>query len=157
MPCFGLKCDMAVHFFSMSGLRRLLGLLQRGIEPGSGKRPIAIGGTTDDAQRPGRLIERKPREETELDQFGTDWVFLLKLVQGIIEGEKFFRGFRDTELDVVKVQSPPVTAALESVPFAGTIDEDAAHGLGRGGKEMSAAVPTLNLLGIHQPYVSFMD
>jgi hypothetical protein len=32
-------------------------------------------------------------------------------------------------------------------------DEDAAHGLGGGGEEVSPAVPVLRLLHVHQPHV----
>ena len=35
----------------------------------------------------------------------------------------------------------------------GLLDENAAHGLGRGCKEVAAAVPVLDLVGIHEPEV----
>jgi hypothetical protein len=40
---------------------------------------------------------------------------------------------------------------------AGIVHEDAAHGLGRGGKEVAAAVPVLRLIHVHQPHVSLVD
>ena len=40
---------------------------------------------------------------------------------------------------------------------AGLFDEDAAHGLGRGGEEVAAAVPVLGLLRVHQPQVGLVD
>src|SRR5262249_141790 len=70
MPRLALACDRRAQVYLESGVRRFLPLAQRGIEPGSGKRPVAIGGPADDAQGLGRLVEREPREETELDQFG---------------------------------------------------------------------------------------
>src|SRR5262249_45053845 len=71
--------------------------------------------------------------DPELDQFGTEFVFLGQLVQGLVEGEESVRRFRDRELDLVQVQAPPAAAALASVPVAGAVEEDAAHGFRGGG------------------------
>src|SRR5262245_28738339 len=87
------------RFFSESGVRRFLPLAQRGIEPGPGKRPVAVGGTADDAQRLGRLVEREPREETELDQLGTGGIYLGQLVQGVVEVEQLVRRFSEGEVE----------------------------------------------------------
>jgi hypothetical protein len=46
-------------------------------------------------------------------------------------------------MDIFDMQSSPAAAALEPAPVAGTIDEDQAHGLRCGGKEVSATVPVL--------------
>src|SRR5262245_13134950 len=40
---------------------------------------------------------------------------------------------------------------------AGVLDEDAAHGLGRGSEEVTAAVPVLGLFDVHQPQVRLVD
>ena len=37
------------------------------------------------------------------------------------------------------------------------IDQDAAHGLGRGGEEVAAAVPVLGLLDVHESEVGLVD
>jgi hypothetical protein len=37
------------------------------------------------------------------------------------------------------------------------VDQDAAHGLSRGGEEVPAAVPVLRLVYVHQPQVRLMD
>ena len=84
-------------FFSGSGLRRFLVLAERGIKPGPSERPVAIGRAADDAHCLGRLVEREPGEEAELDQLGTVRIFLRELVQGVVEEEKLVRGFRDGE------------------------------------------------------------
>src|SRR5439155_6659200 len=98
------------RFFRESGLRRFLALAKCGVEPGPGERPVAVGGAADDAQRPGRLLERKAGEEAKFDQLGTDRVFLRQLFQGLVEDEKLVRGFLDGEVDVVEAQSPPAAA-----------------------------------------------
>src|SRR5262249_60987559 len=107
--------------FPESGLARLLGLAQRGIKPGPGERPVAIGGTSDDSQGPGRLIERQPREETELDQLGTGGIFFCQPVQGLVEDEESVRRVGEREVEVIQAQSPPATAALEPAAGAGAI------------------------------------
>ena len=48
----------------------------------------------------------------------------------------------------------PPAAVLPTNPAAGGLDEDAAHGLGRGGEEVPAAV---ELLVAHQPQIGFVD
>src|SRR5207302_11431762 len=147
-----------------SGLRRFLALAQGGIEPGPSEGPVAIGGTADDAKSLGCLIEREPREEPELDQLGTGRIFLRQLVQSVVEDEKLVRGFGEREFDVFEAQSPPTAAALEPAPLAGTVDEDAAHGLCGGGKEMSAALPELPFTRFtaptrrhHEPEIGLMN
>src|SRR5262249_41315679 len=40
---------------------------------------------------------------------------------------------------------------------AGIVDEDAAHGLGGGREEVTAAVPVLGLFDVHQPQVRLVD
>src|SRR5690349_12511143 len=136
MPRFAWECDINGADLSRKlGLRCFLALTQLGIEPGSGERPVAIGGAADDAQRFGRLVESKPRKEAKLDELGTGRIFLRQLVQGVVKDEQLVRGFRDGEIDLVEVKSPPAAAALEPAAIAGTIDEDAAHGLGGRGEE----------------------
>src|SRR5262249_48404129 len=48
-------------------------------------------------------------------------------------------------------------APLPSFLAPGVVDENAAHRFGRGGEEVSAAVPVLDLVHVHQPEVRLMD
>jgi hypothetical protein len=52
--------------------------------------------------------------------------------------------------------APMLAATTRLLLSAGTFDQDATHCLGRGGKEVAAAVPVLDLLGIDQPNVGIM-
>jgi hypothetical protein len=52
---------------------------------------------------------------------------------------------------------PPARAPFQTVLTSGRIYEDAAHGLGRGGKEVAAAIPVLGLFDINQPQIDFMN
>src|SRR5262249_53809741 len=47
--------------------------------------------------------------------------------------------------------------ALETSLIAGAVEDNPAHGLGRGGEEVAAAVPVPRLLDIDQPNIGFMD
>ena len=64
---------------------------------------------------------------------------------------------RGGELGLVEIDPPPAAAALLPALAAGALDQDAAHGLGRGGEEVAAAVPVPGLLGVDQPEVRLVD
>ena len=50
------------------------------------------------------------------------------------------------------------TAAMPLSTFApGIVDENAAHGLGRGGKEMTAMIPLIPMSFSHQAKIRFMN
>src|SRR5258708_4266773 len=100
MPRLLGECDRPAQIFRES-VRRRLALAEFGEEPGSGERPVTIGGAANDAQGLGRLVEGQAREEAEFDQFGTGRIFLRQFFQGIVEEEKVVRRFRDGEIDVV--------------------------------------------------------
>ena len=57
-------------------------------------------------------------------------------------------------LDGEPAHLAPVFAAA---PPLGTLDQDAAHRLGRRGEEVAAAVPVLGLLHVHQAEVRLVD
>src|SRR5207248_11158150 len=98
-----------------------------------------------------------PGEETEFDQLGTERVLLGQLLKGFVEGGEVVGGFRDGEIDLIEAEASPVATALESALVVVAIDQDTAHGLGDGGKEVSVAVPVLDLLRSHQAQVRFVD
>src|SRR5262249_16783527 len=55
------------------------------------------------------------------------------------------------------VEREQVPASLGGGLAAGGLDEDAAHGLGRGGEEVTAAIPALGVLAPDQTEVRLMD
>src|SRR5262245_28157123 len=57
----------------------------------------------------------------------------------------------------MEFQAAPVAAVLEALLAAGVVDEDAAHGLGGGGEEMSPAVPPRRVGRADQPDVCFVN
>jgi len=50
----------------------------------------------------------------------------------------------------------PLTAA-QGISAPGIVHQNAPHGFGGRGKEMTTAVPGLGLVAVHQPYKRFMD
>ena len=56
----------------------------------------------------------------------------------------------------LKVKPLGALAALSRSFSASSLNENAPHSLGRGGKEMTPAVPLLLLVHIHQPHIRFM-
>ena len=55
------------------------------------------------------------------------------------------------------VETQPAAAVLVGLLASGLLDKDAAHGLGRRGEEVTAAIPVLGLIDIDQPQVGVMD
>src|SRR5207244_4414953 len=57
----------------------------------------------------------------------------------------------------IQPHSLQVATALLTFLKPSVFNEDASHGLGCSGKEMAAAVPVLDLVGVHQPYVGLVN
>ena len=57
-------------FVDLPSSGRLVARAELAEEPGAGEGPIALGGATADPQGRGRLLDRQPGEQAELDQCG---------------------------------------------------------------------------------------
>jgi hypothetical protein len=99
----------------------------------------------------------KAREEAELYKARADMIVTLKLYQSLVEREQIDVGSLVGDLAKIDLHPLATPPALEPSLVAGAVKDDPAHGLGRGGKEMPAAVPMLNLACIHQANVRVMD
>ena len=76
-----------------------------------------------------------------------------------IECQEIVLGFGDGD-GIVQVDALPVAAMFGPALLPGTVDEDATHGLGGGGKEVSPAVPVRRSRcrsPLHQPEVGLVD
>jgi hypothetical protein len=68
--------------------------------------------------------------------------------QGFVNIEKLFRQRGKADVGGVEGYATALAAAFVGLLATSLIDEDAAHGLGRGAKEMSATVPVRGLVAV---------
>ena len=94
-------------------------------------------------------------EVTQLDNPGRDWIFDSEPGQGFVQREDVIRGHGRRSVGQLHPLEHP--AVLPAVLAPRRLNKDAPHGLGRGGEEVAAAVPVLDLFDIHQPEVRLMD
>jgi hypothetical protein len=120
--------------------RRALELLE---QPQPGVVPLALGGRFGDAQRLGRVRNAQADVVTKLYQFGAFRRFGGQFLQGFINREQLVVGGRLGDLDLLEVDPLQPVTVPGAIPFAGAIDQDATHGLGRGGEEVAAVLPPL--------------
>src|SRR5262249_49302242 len=123
-------------------------------EPRAGERPAAIGGAVRDGEQVRRLFQRQPGEVVELDKIGRGRIGGGQLVERLVDGEPVRAGGGGGREVVGQLDPDGVAPALEAGLAAGGLDEDAAHGLGRGREEVPAAV---ELLVPDEPQVRLVD
>ena len=103
------------------------------------------------------LVHGQSRKVAQLDELCGGSILMGQLGQGLIEGQELIRRSCSSEVDGVDVEPLAAAAVLFRAFLPRPINEDAAHGLGSGRKEMRAAIPALNLLHIYQAEVSLVD
>src|SRR5262245_28012420 len=110
------------------------------VEPGPGKSPTSFVGRLRNAQKLSDLLVREANEEAQLDQFGQPGVLSGQLLQRLVNREQFFvaRGRRD--LHVLNVHARLAAAVTQGAVAPGVFDQNAAHGLSGGAKEVGAPV-----------------
>ena len=101
-----------------------------------------------DAQGGGRILVRQAGEVAELHEPGRVGIVAFQPAQGLVEGEEVVGGGLGGGEILGKFDARPAAAVLLGLLAAGLIDQDAAHRLGGGGKEVAAAVPVLGLLDV---------
>ncbi len=126
------------------------------VQPGAGVGPIAVGGGARDTQDFGRLLDGQAREVAELDQISFHPVLARELCEGFVQRDEICRGRLASQVCIVEVESLPTTAMLEALLVTCPFDENAAHGLGRGGEEMGATVPIV-VFCADKPDVRFVN
>ncbi len=103
----------------------------------------------------GDLRKGEAAEEAQGNDPGAFGVLRFQPDEGLVNHQDAVVGGGGGEVQVVDVQPLCPLAALEAGLGAGVIDEDAAHGQGRGAEEMHAVVPTRVFL-VHQSQPRFM-
>src|SRR5262245_54630660 len=110
-------------------------------EPGPGVAPQPVRAGPGHAEGLGGVLDRQPGEKVQLHDAGGLGVLGGEPGQGLVEGEDLLGRRADRDVLVVELDPLPVPAVPEAALAAGTLDEDAAHGLGGGGEELAAAGP----------------
>src|SRR5262245_4037252 len=64
---------------------------------------------------------------------------------------------RRSDTRFVQFIAVPFAAALQGTSASRLFDEDPTHRLGSGGEEVSAAIPALRLVRVHQTQIRFMN
>ena len=155
------RCDSGREIFHGISARRLRRSCERGVEPGPGEGPVAVGGAADDAQGLGGLLERQPGEVAELDQLGACRVFRGQLGPGPRRGRAGRPGgsatARSTSSRSSRRQPPPclsrpLARGRWSTRMRRMASAAAAKKWPRLFQCCSALAP-----GIHQPQVRLVD
>ena len=127
------------------------------VQPGAGKRPIALGGPEGNIERLSRLRHGQTGEKAQLDKLCGRGIDSLQSCKGCIEGLNIVRGaftnFRNS-LEIDALSPAPVLDALFP---AGSLDKNATNGFRGGRKKMSSAVPALSFVRVYEPYIRFMN
>ena len=135
--------------FSAPSMLLLGKAAQLSVQPGLGIGPISFGGPQRDSQGLCRLRHAQAGEVSQLDELGCQGIDRFKADQNNVQSHQVFGWSIGDTKGFVEVDALAVAAVLGSALAAGLFDQDAAHGLGRGGKEMASAVPFLWLFDVH--------
>src|SRR5207237_6131240 len=103
------------------------------------------------------LGNAQPREVAELDQVGRLGIGGGQSHEGGVDVQHIVDAFGSGGGELVEVQANAIATPFLALLATSIIDQDAAHGLGRGGKEVAAAVPVLGFVRVHQPEVGLVD
>src|SRR5262249_19841694 len=110
-------------------------------QPGPGERPQPVGAPRCKPEGGGGLAQGEAGIEFELYQFRGLRVGLGQPAEGVVQFEQVRGGGGRGVGDRSEIDPVTVTATLESVLVPSAVNQDAAHGLGRGGEEVAPAVP----------------
>jgi hypothetical protein len=100
---------------------------------------------------------RQAREIAQLHEPGRVGVVVFQPGQGFVQRDEVVTPCVGGREICGKVNAQPAAAVLVGLLAAGLIDEDAAHGLRRGGEEVNSAVPGLLRVGTDELEIRLVD
>src|SRR5262245_43928237 len=109
--------------------------------PGARVSPIGIRGSGGNVEDRRGLLDRQAAEVAQLNESGSPGVPEGQPAKRLVERQQVLGGLRGGDLVRFEGLGRAAAAALLTVFAAGVLDQDAAHGLGRGGEEVPAAFP----------------
>ena len=107
-------------------------------QPGAGMGPIIVGSTGGTCVNLGGFLKGQAHETRQLDQFRFDLALVGEFVKSFTHREEFVFIPGRGNFNTVKIHALLVSAVTQGTLAAGFVNEDAAHCLGGGGKEMGA-------------------
>jgi hypothetical protein len=145
------------HYFLKS--RAFSGFRQPPIEPNARGSPVAFGGWYGDAQGRSGLFQRHPGEESQFDQLCLARHLGCQDRQGLVDCQDSIRFLARTRRGqgLGKIEAKTITTPAIAFLSSRLVNQDAPHGLSRGGEEVSPAIPVLGLLYADQPQVRLVD
>src|SRR5437667_12630260 len=102
--------------------------------------PVVVGGARGNAENVGCFLESHVNEVSQLDQFSFGLALRGEFVERLVHGEQLVVVDRGSNLDLLKIDALLSVTMTQRALAAGVLDQDAAHGLGGGGEEMSAVL-----------------
>ncbi len=117
--------------------------------------PLLAGEVYADAEGGRYLLVPQASKLAQLDHLGRHRVFDRQPIEGLVQSEEVVVRVRGSLVDKVDSTAPcrPVSDGLYAVPTR----PGCAHRQSRRGEEMTAAVPELCRLDVHEPEVSLMN
>ncbi len=103
-------------------------------------RPIIIGCARRDTENASGFLDGHANEEAQLDHFSLDLALRRQFVQRIVDGEQLIIVAGEGKLGLIEIDPLLSAAVPHGALSASVINENAAHRLGRGGKEVSAVL-----------------
>jgi len=126
-------------------------------KPGTGIGPLLASQVDGDPQGGRDLLVAQAGELAELDHPSGKRVFLGQPHKGLVQDKEFVVRVRFSGRLVVKFNAAKAAASLPPRLVTGRFNQDPAHRLGGGGKEMAATVPVLDHVGIDQSDIGLVD
>lgn len=99
----------------------------------------------------------QPGKESEFDDLSRDRVLALQLCQSVIQRNKILAMGIQTDFDLLEFDAATVAAPFEPFLVPSPIDDNAAHRLRGGGKEVPPAIPLLSFPPIDKAQIGFVD
>src|SRR5262249_50053209 len=115
------------------------------VKAGAGKSPIILHGGERDAKNLSYFFICPTAKITQLDDLSLRRIFLRQFVERFIYRQQFFIGLWCHQINLFNIDSLESAAMPLPHPSTGAFDQDAAHGLRRGGKKVSAVLKVRSL------------
>src|SRR5262245_29695465 len=116
-------------------------VVEQHTQAGLGVGPVDVSGRARQAQGLRRLLDGEAGKVAQLNELSSLGVLGSKPVQGVVDGEQFGGVIALDRLNILQRDALTTPAVLVPALAPGLFDEDAAHGLGGSGEEVTATVP----------------